>query len=139
MFEVAMVQIENIVAGVVMKIGRYLLWTLAGLTAALTASGTASAQAQQVGTEVWRQKALKAVRAEPKVVEAMFPNNARNSFWASVRDDGTRRDGYAEYLCMSLVESGMPKGSFIVIRIWDARAMAQSTMREIGKYDCKRD
>lgn len=33
----------------------------------------------------------------------------------------------------------MPKGGFIVIRIWDARAMAQSKMREIGKYDCKRD
>lgn len=122
-----------------MKIGRYLLWTLAGWTAALITSGIASAQAPQVGGDAWRQKALKAVRAEPKVVEAIFPNNARNSFWASVRDDGTRRDGYAEYLCMSLFESGMPKGSFIVIRVWDARAMAQSRMREIGKYDCKRD
>lgn len=122
-----------------MKIGRFSRFVLAGFTAAFIASEHANAQAQQVRTDAWRQKALKAVKAEPKVVEAIFPNDARNSFWASVRDDGTRRDGYAEYLCMSLVENGMPKGSFIVIRIWDARAMARSTMREIGKYDCKRD
>lgn len=122
-----------------MKFSQFLFSMLAGLSAALVAFGTASAQVSQAGTDAWRQKALKTIRAEPKVVEAMFPNDARSSFWASVRDDGTRRDGYAEYLCLSLIESGMPKGSFIVIRIWDARAMAQSKMREIGKYDCKRD
>lgn len=121
-----------------MKIGRFSRWALAGLTVAMIASETANAQAPQVGTDAWRQKALKAVRAESKVVEAMFPNDARSSFWASVRDDGTRRDGYAEYLCLSLIESGMPKGSFIVIRVWDARAMAKSQMREIGRFDCKR-
>ncbi len=32
-----------------MKIGRYLLWTLAGWTTALITSGIASAQAPQVG------------------------------------------------------------------------------------------
>lgn len=122
-----------------MKIGRFSLLTLAGLAAALIASETANAQAPQFGSDAWRQKALKAIRAEPKVAEAIFPNDARNSFWASMRDDGTRRDGFAQYLCMSLFESGMPKGQVIVIHIWDARAMAQSQMREIGKFDCKRE
>jgi hypothetical protein len=122
-----------------MKFGRIPRCSMLGFAAALLVSGGASAQAQKVGSDAWRQKAVKAVRAEPKVVEAMFPNDARNSFWASMRDDGTRRDGFAQYLCMSLFESGMPKGDFIVVRIWDARAMAQSQMREIGKFDCKRD
>jgi hypothetical protein len=33
----------------------------------------------------WREKAVDAITAdEPSVVEAMFPNNAPNSFWASI-------------------------------------------------------
>lgn len=86
----------------------------------------------------WREKAVAEITAdEPKIVEAMFPSDARNSFWASVRDDGSRRDGFAEYLCLALHEHGMPKGDFVVIRIWDAGAMARNEMKEIGRFDCQ--
>jgi len=37
------------------------------------------------------------VQKEPKVLDA-FINDAK-VLYVSVRDDGTRRDGYAEYLC----------------------------------------
>jgi hypothetical protein len=38
------------------------------------------------------------VRNEPKVIEAMITD--AKVLYVSVRDDGTRRTGYAEYLCM---------------------------------------
>jgi hypothetical protein len=53
-----------------------------------------------------------------------------------MRDDGSRRDGFAEYLCLVLHEHGMPKGDLVVIHIWDAAALARNEMREIGKFDC---
>jgi hypothetical protein len=93
--------------------------------------------ALKADTEAWRQKAIKAVRSEKQVVEAMFPNNSNASFWASMRDNKTRRDGFAEYLCLVLNDSGMPKGEFVVITIWDAGSMARGVMREIGRHECQ--
>lgn len=68
----------------------------------------------------WRLKAVDEVSKEKLVFEAMFPNNSTSSFWVSMRDDGSRRDGFAEYLCLVLKETGMPVGKFVTIRIWDA-------------------
>ena len=47
-----------------------------------------------------RDKALDAVIAEPKVKDAVITD--ADVLYASVLDDGTRRDGYAEYLCQLL-------------------------------------
>lgn len=44
-----------------------------------------------------RESLLKAVRKEPKVKEAIITD--ANVLYAAVIDDGTRRDGYAAYLC----------------------------------------
>jgi hypothetical protein len=53
-----------------------------------------------------------------------------------------RRWYAANRLCpvslLSLIDGGMPKGAFLVVRIWDARAMGQSQMREIGKHECQK-
>ncbi len=49
-------------------------------------------------------KALEAIKTEPKVAEALITN--ANVLYVSVKDDGTRRDGYAEYLCQVLREYG---------------------------------
>lgn len=95
-------------------------------------TGSTSAQAS------WKENALQAVRDEKTVVEAIFPQGSNNSFWASMRDDGTRRDGFAEYICLVLHDSGMPKGSFLVIHIWNAAEMAKGNMREIGRSECAR-
>ncbi len=45
-------------------------------------------------------KALKAILAEPKVKDGVITD--AGVLYASVLDDGTRRDGYAEYLCLVL-------------------------------------
>lgn len=108
------------------------------LVTAIAASCVA-ANAEDISTgDSWRETALRTVLDEPSVVEAMFPNDSRSSFWASMRDDGSRRDGFAEYLCLTLFDAGMPKGEFLVIRIWDAGAMARGDMEEIGRFECSR-
>lgn len=50
------------------------------------------------------------------------------SLWVGVSDDGTRRDGYAAYLCELVRENKGPK---VVIHIKDA-----STAAELGSHDC---
>ena len=103
---------------------------------AVAVSAGCSAAVAQTADDSWRESAVQTVLEEPSVVEAMFPNDAPSSFWASVRDDGSRRDGLAEYLCLTLYDSGMPAGDFVVVRIWDAAAMAGGELREIGRFDC---
>lgn len=83
----------------------------------------------------WKDKAVELARAEPKVVDAMFADTV--SFWASVRDDGSSRDGYARYLCMTLFDAGMPSGGFVVVKVWDAAEMARSELVQLGRHDCK--
>lgn len=84
--------------------------------------------------EAWRDKAVDLIRKEKKVVEAMFTQNI--SLWVSVRDDGTNRDGYADYICLVLGDAGMPKGDFVIIRILDAAALAKEEMKELGRSEC---
>ncbi|WP_156334080.1 MULTISPECIES: hypothetical protein [unclassified Shinella] len=84
--------------------------------------------------DAWRDKAIDLIRKEKVVVEAMFPQ--RISLWVSVRDDGSRRDGLADYMCLLLSEAGMPKGDLVIIRILDAAALARDEMTELGKSEC---
>lgn len=46
--------------------------------------------------------ALEEIKKEPKVKEAIITE--ANVLYVSVEDDGTRRDGYANYLCEILKE-----------------------------------
>lgn len=87
----------------------------------------------------WRDQAAILIQNEPSVVEAMFPNNARNSFWVSMRDDGSKRDGFAQYVCLELMSNGMQSGDFIVIKIWDAAKMVQGELSQIGRHNCKKN
>jgi hypothetical protein len=48
--------------------------------------------------------ALEEIKTEPLVREALIVSG--DILYASVIDDGTRRDGYAEYLCQILKEKG---------------------------------
>jgi len=52
-----------------------------------------------------KQAALNAVKKEKKIKEAIMTE--ANVLYAAVLDDGTRRDGYAEYLCNVLKEYGV--------------------------------
>ena len=99
------------------------------------AAAKAAAEAA-AATTAWREKAITAIRQEPRVADASWPNGNGPSLWITMRDDGTRRDGYAESMCLILGQNGMPAGDFIVIHIYDAAAMAREEFREIGRYDC---
>jgi hypothetical protein len=50
------------------------------------------------------EKALTEIRKEKKVIEAFLSD--ANVLYISVKDDGTRRDGYAEYICQVIKENG---------------------------------
>lgn len=96
------------------------------MVGALTAAASASE---------WRDAALNEIRKEASVVEAMFPQSL--SLWVSMRDDGTRRDGFANYLCLILAETGKPSGDLVIVHIWDAANMARENMVEIGRTECR--
>lgn len=91
-----------------------------------------------VAAEPWMTKAVRAIADQPKIIEVFFNQDSPRSLWVSMVDDGTRRDGRAEALCLDLFDAGMPTGSATVIRIWDAQAIMSGEMKEIGRFDCER-
>ena len=95
--------------------------------------------AREAASKEWRNRVEQAVRKEPKVVEAMFPRDSNVSYWLSLRDDGSRRDGYAEYICTVLKENDMPSKAFTVIHVWDAYSLAQEEFKEIGRAECTKE
>lgn len=99
--------------------------------AALLYSVPASAE-----TAPWQTAAIADITTEPKVVEALFPNDSTASFWVSVHDDGTPRDGFAQYLCTSLTFAGKPESVRTVVRVLSASDMARGKSTVLGKTDC---
>ncbi len=85
----------------------------------------------------WQTKSIAELEKEPGIVEVLFPNGASGSLWVSMRDDGSRRDGFAEYVCLKLHESGLPKRHAVMIHVYDAAAMARGHMNEIGSNICE--
>ena len=76
----------------------------------LTASGCSDDDPNDVpavkteeGTAEGNAKALELVRKEKKVDEAIITD--ANVLYVSVQDDGSRRDGFASYLCEILREN----------------------------------
>ena len=100
------------------------------------AGDTSSAETPPILVQ-WQLNALKAVRSEKQVVEALFTQSI--SLWVSVRDNGTPRNGYAEYLCLLLYDHSMPVGELVIITIFDAAKMASGSMQEIGRFECIRE
>jgi hypothetical protein len=69
-------------------------------------------------------KATAAIRAEPKVIDLRYDEGAAVEWTVAVADDGTRRYGYAEYLCQVLADNGARDGRSAV-RIVDAAKRAE--------------
>jgi len=63
-------------------------------------SGPSDRSVQESEQVLENDKALDTILAEPKVKDAVITD--ADVLYASVLDDGTRRDGYAEYLCQVL-------------------------------------
>lgn len=106
------------------------------MKARFAAFGTALLLSAPAGAADWRDDGVKEVLKAKVAVEAMFTRPL--SMWVSVKDDGSRRDGLAEGFCMDLFAVGMPVGETVIITIWDAAAMARSSMVELGKFRCVR-
>ncbi len=85
------------------------------------------------------EKATAALVAEPKVVDLVYDPALEVQWNIAVQDDGTRRDGLADYFCMVLGEHGaVVKGT--AVRIVDAarRAELKDAYREyaLATVDC---
>jgi hypothetical protein len=75
--------------------------------------------------------ALSEVKMEEKVFDASWQDTELPILVARMFDDGSRRNGYAGYLCMLLSEHGINGG---VVRVVD---VVGKEMRELGRASCK--
>lgn len=82
----------------------------------------------------WKNSAIDELKTEKSIVETLFTGSS--SLWVSMVDDGSSRDGFAQYVCLILIEKGMPSGDLVVISIWDAAEMARGNQKRIGRHEC---
>lgn len=68
---------------------------------------------------------LAAVKAEPKVKDATITD--ANVLYVGVVDDGTKRDGYADYLCQVAKEKGRD--------LFKVRVMKVNSFDDPNRYD----
>ncbi len=80
------------------------------------------------------QAALNEVLSESKVVDAAWGEGAPGAvLYAGLKDDGTRRDGYAEYLCLVLADHGLRGGMVYVV---DYRNFSRGARQRLGHAQC---
>jgi len=99
------------------------IFVAGGLVALSCQAVAAPSQAQLDG-------ALAEVKAEKRVLSAAWNSKTTPSLLAGVKDDGTRRDGYAQYLCGVLADHGIKGG---VVRVLDEHSQ---DWKELGKAWC---
>ncbi len=87
-----------------------------------------------VDLEPWQGKLVELAKAEPKISEATWSND--DSFWVLVDDDGSSRDGYAEYVCILANDAGRPDGRFVAVTVWDRASASTSNPKQLGKAYC---
>lgn len=63
--------------------------------------------------------ALAAVISEKRVLDATWSSPSDRILVAAVQDDGSRRDGFAEYLCLVLAEHGVRGGMVFISETLD--------------------
>lgn len=101
-----------------------------------TAAPTATPAPPAVSDDEWNARlarALAAVRKEKQVRDASWLNERPASLLAGVIDDGSRQDGYAQYLCSVLADHELHGGT---VRVMDVAAAVRNEWRELGKADC---
>lgn len=104
---------------------------VAALAIYLLGAGGAAA----IETASWQNEALSLVRAEKQIREVLW--NTPADLWVSMSDDGSRRDGFAEYLCLAVYEgTSIPDQTYFLIHIWAAQAMKAGNLTEIGRAPC---
>jgi hypothetical protein len=79
--------------------------------------------------------ALKEIKAEKKVLDASWGPFKGSSLYVAVKDDGTNRTGYAQYLCIILHDHNI-KG--IIIHVMTLNDMRKfNTDNDLGRFICE--
>lgn len=79
--------------------------------------------------------AMKEIRAEKKVIDATWGPIKGPSLFVAVKDDGSRRDGFAQYLCLVLKDHNI---SGVIIHIMTYKNFLKyNTKKDIGYSHCK--
>ena len=100
------------------------------------------AQAKQE-LKPWQKKALALVKKEKKVLDAFWRDPEHNVLFVTMEPNGTRRDGFAQYLCMQVMSAGAPKGKLNSIWIYDPETFRKYVDKtgsgsEMGWAFCRR-
>uniref|UniRef100_UPI004048BAC1 hypothetical protein n=1 Tax=Algoriphagus sp. TaxID=1872435 RepID=UPI004048BAC1 len=80
---------------------------------------------------------LELINAEPKVKEAIITDS--NVLYVSVEDDGTKRDGFANYLCELIKEKGSNIMLVKVVKVNSTKDPNRDNAYGLllGEADCK--
>ncbi|MCP8938793.1 hypothetical protein NK718_09730 [Alsobacter sp. SYSU M60028] len=105
------------------------------LLGALAALLPATAQAGYAPREPWQKKTLAAIRREAKAVRAARFER-RDKLVLLMVDDGGRRDGYVETICVVLSQAGIPDGFAVVVQVLDEHAARRGLALEMGRAIC---
>ena len=71
--------------------------------------------------------AMDEIRAENKVINAVWVGDI--TLWVGVKDDGTRRDGYAQYICLLLHDHKINNVYIHIMEPWNVK-------KELGYFAC---
>lgn len=103
------------------------------MTALLLAAAATGAQAQATGAQKQAVLAYLKSGAEPRVKDATWTSD--RMLKVGVLDDGTPRDGYAQYLCEELASRGVKGASVQVIDI--AKLVRTDKWVKLGEAHCR--
>lgn len=86
--------------------------------------------------EPWRLKTSELLKQEKSVIDHTWSQDI--SLWVGRKNDGTRHDGFAEYICLVMHnQAGKPRDQLVVVHILDyAQFMAGEHVR-LGKKVCR--
>jgi len=88
------------------------------------------------------EDAISALRKEPEIVDLMYDRDAAVKWTIGVKDDGSKRFGYASFICLRLSELGVTEDN-TVVRIVDISRFRSSggDAREasLGGVSCETD
>lgn len=79
--------------------------------------------------------AMQEIMSENNVLDASWGPYKGPSLYVSVKDEGTKRDGFAQYLCLILKDHGI---SGVIIHVMNSVDMKNfNTDKDLGRYICE--
>lgn len=96
-------------------------------------AGRPHASQAKPGSDYARQAAKREAMKGGTVKDAHWSTDG--SFWITLIDDGTRRDGYAQAVCQIVRDAGV-RGP-VTVTAWEAFAMNRGDFKELGKARCR--